>query len=153
MAVVNDEGRGPIRTGGLLAREILSALTAVAAVCFAGAVVTDLAYVQSPDMQWANFSAWLLAVGIVFSCLALLMSIVSLFARGRRVSPGGWLYALAAIVVVGLELLNNFIHSRDGWLSVWPTGISLSAASVAMMLVAAALHIRNLKARYFEDIR
>jgi uncharacterized membrane protein len=134
-------------------RWILSVFTAVAAVCFAGALVTDIAYIQSPDMQWTNFSAWLLAVGIAASGLAVLMSIVVFFKRERSVSPNSWLYAGSTIIVVGLELFNNFIHSRDAWQSVWPTGISLSAAAVLMMGIAAAFNFGDYKTHNFEDIR
>jgi uncharacterized membrane protein len=140
-------------TPQVVSREFLSAFTAIAAVCFAGALLTDVAYVQSPDMQWANFSAWLLLVGIVASGLALVMAIIVFFRRRSRVLAAGWLYAIAAVIVMSLELLNNFIHSRDAWLSVWPTGLSLSVASAAIMVLAAALHLRNLKARYLEDQR
>jgi uncharacterized membrane protein len=153
VAAIDDEGLVRLYNPHILSREIRSSLTSVAAVCFAGALLTDLAYIQSPDMQWTNFSAWLLAVGLVFSVLALLTAIVTFIGRGRRVSSSGWLYAVAAIIVMVLELFNNFIHSRDAWISVWPTGLALSVASVAMMAVAAALHIRNLKTLHFEDIR
>ena len=39
-------------------------LVPVPVVCFTGALITDIVYSRSTDMQWANFSAWLLFVGI-----------------------------------------------------------------------------------------
>ena len=38
-------------------------LVPVPIVCFTGALVTDIVYSQTADMQWTNFSAWLLLVG------------------------------------------------------------------------------------------
>lgn len=43
------------------------------------------------------------------------------------------------ILVMLLELLNIFVHSRDGWTSVVPEGLALSAVSVALLLVSAWL--------------
>ncbi|MDB5595781.1 MAG: Membrane protein, partial [Hyphomicrobiales bacterium] len=33
--------------------------------CFAGALATDVVYQQTSEIQWANFSAWFLAFGMV----------------------------------------------------------------------------------------
>jgi uncharacterized membrane protein len=41
--------------------------------------------------------------------------------------------------VLALALWNNFIHSRDAWTSVVPTGLVMSALTVALMLVTAWL--------------
>ena len=38
------------------------------------------------------------------------------------------------IVVMLLALFNAFVHSRDGWTSVVPTGLILSALTVLVML-------------------
>ena len=37
-------------------------------------------------------------------------------------------------VVLVLALFNSFIHSRDAWTSVVPTGLMLSAITVLVML-------------------
>ena len=38
-----------------------------------------------------------------------------------------------------LALINNFVHSRDAWTSVVPTGLILSALTVLAMIVTAVL--------------
>jgi uncharacterized membrane protein len=44
-----------------------------------------------------------------------------------------------AVAAAGLlSLLNAFVHSRDAWTSVVPQGISLSALSTVLLLIAAA---------------
>ena len=42
-------------------------------------------------------------------------------------------------VVLLLALVNNFVHARDGWIGVVPTGITLSAATVLLMIVTGFL--------------
>lgn len=114
-------------------------LVPVPIVCFTGALLTDLAYMKSPDMQWANFSAWLLCVGMVFAVLAAIAGIVDFQGhRAHRRGPG-WPHAVGSIVVLVLALINNFVHSRDAWTSVVPTGLTLSALTVVAMIVTAVL--------------
>ena len=38
--------------------------------CFIGALLTDLAYWRSAEMMWADFSAWLVSVGVLLACIA-----------------------------------------------------------------------------------
>jgi len=104
--------------------------------CFTGALLSDLAYVNSPQVQWANFAQWLLAFGLGFGVLAAVFGLVDFFGTRTPVRPGsGWLHFAGNAVVLGLALVNNFVHSRDGWTGVVPTGITLSALTVAIMVV------------------
>ena len=43
------------------------------------------------------------------------------------------------IVVYIIELFNAFVHSRDGWTSVVPTGLTLSIISVILLGASAWL--------------
>ena len=45
-------------------------LVPVPIVCFIGALVTDIMYFATEEMMWANFSAWLLIIGLIFGVLA-----------------------------------------------------------------------------------
>lgn len=63
-------------------------LVPVPVVCFTGALITDIVYSRSTDMQWANFSAWLLFVGIVFGVLAAIAGIID-FGGHRRIRRQG----------------------------------------------------------------
>ncbi len=105
-------------------------------VCFIGALLTDIAYASTAEMMWANFSAWLLAVGLVMGVFAAIAGMID-FASNERVREQGpaWAHMLGNIGVLVLALFNNFVHSRDAWTSVVPTGLVLSAATVALMLV------------------
>ena len=105
-------------------------------VCFTGALFTDIAYARSADMMWANFSAWLLAVGMAMGVLAALAGLWDFIGNRRvRAQRPVWPHMLGNLVVLVLALFNNFVHSRDAWTSVVPTGLILSAATVALMFV------------------
>ena len=45
-----------------------------------------------------------------------------------------WLYALGGAIAFVLALINAFVHSRDGYTAVVPTGLTLSAAVVVILL-------------------
>ena len=45
-------------------------LIAAGAALLIGALVTDIFYSQTADMQWANFSVWLITAGLILALLA-----------------------------------------------------------------------------------
>ena len=102
---------------------------------FLGGLLSDLAYVNSYEIQWINFAAWLIAGGMVFTGLALLWAVIELIrSRPRRGRP--LLYFLLLLAVFVLGLLNSFQHARDAW-GTMPGGLILSAI-VALLAIAAA---------------
>jgi uncharacterized membrane protein len=113
-------------------------LLAFPVALFTTALVTDIAYLRTEELQWTNFSSWLIAGGLVFTGLVLAWATVSLILGLRN---GPWLrdavYAglLAALLVLGL--VNAFQHSRDGWSSVETTGLVLSILCALLALAAA----------------
>ena len=115
---------------------ILRLLAAFPIACFTCALLTDLAYVQTQTIMWADFSAWLLAVGMAGGVVAAVAGLLSLIAnRRRRTRRFNWPMALGSLVVLVIALFNNFVHSRDAWTSVMPAGLALSAATVLAVLV------------------
>ena len=105
-------------------------------VCFTLTLLTDIAYWRSGNLMWANFSAWLLFVGIVIGALAALAGGVDLLARSTLRGLGiAWGHGLGNIVVLCLAVLNSLVHARDGWTSVVPQGLILSALTVLVMMV------------------
>lgn len=123
---------------GLVAR-VVALLAPVPMVCFSGALLTDIAYLQSAEMQWANFSAWLLLFGMVFGGLAAVAAAILVVRRRTGRESDVRVRIVGSIVVLILALFNNFVHSRDAWTSVVPTGLTLSALTVLAMIVTAAL--------------
>lgn len=115
---------------------------------FPAALVTDIAYLRTEQIQWTNFSAWLIAGAMVFTGLVLAWSVISLLLGlrgGDRLRRGIYFGLLAALFVIGL--LNAFQHSRDGWSSVGTFGLVLSIISAILALAAGVIAHTNLFSR------
>lgn len=108
-------------------------LSSVTGTCFVGAFVTDIAYWRSANMQWANMSAWLLAMGLVVAFVAVIVGLFDLFGTRSIRRGNGWFHAIGGSLLLVLEIINLLIHSRDGWTSVVPAGLAFSAASVVLL--------------------
>ena len=111
-------------------------LAAVPSACFTGALVTDIAYWKSANMQWANFSAWLLAAGLLIAVFSILVGLID-FIMDRRVRALdiAWWYAAGNALAVILAIVNSFVHSRDAYTSVVPDGLILSATTVVVLMI------------------
>ena len=127
-------------------RPIHKILVSFSAAYFAGALVTDLVYWQIPDVLWERFSVWLITAGLIMAGLAAIAYVIDL-AGGRRIDSPAWPRAVGYAIAVLFSLVNAFVHSRDGYTAVVPTGLMLSGLVVAVLLVttsvAAALANRH----------
>lgn len=111
-------------------------LVPIPIACFVGALLTDIAYVASAEIVWANFSAWLLLAGVVFGVLAAIAGLTDFLGnRMVRAKRPAWPHLIGNAVVLILAILNLMIHMRDGWTSVWPSGLALSAVTVLILPV------------------
>lgn len=112
-------------------------LVPFAIVCWIGALVTDIVYSQTALIMWSTFSAWLITVGLVFGGLAALFGLIDFFGDGRiRRSTVAIAHMVINLTVWVIELFNAFVHSRDAWTSVVPTGLTLSIISVVLLAVS-----------------
>lgn len=125
----------PPSTARIAGNLLYPLLASVPSTCFTGALVTDIAYWKTADMQWANFSAWLLAAGLLIAVFAILVGLVD-FILDRRVRALdiAWLYAGGNALAVILAIVNSFVHSRDAYTSVVPEGLILSALTVLILM-------------------
>ncbi len=106
--------------------------------CFTCALFTDIAYVQTTRIMWADFSDWLLAVGMAGGVIAAIVGLISLFVnRHREAGRSVWPSVIGSLLVLVIAFFNNLVHSRDAWTSVMPTGLALSAVTVLLMLATA----------------
>lgn len=111
-------------------------LVPIPIACFVGALLTDITYVVTAEIMWANFSAWLLVVGIFFGVLAAIAGLIDFFGnRLVRAQVPAWPHLLGNAVALILAVINTMIHTRDAWTSVWPTGLILSAVTVLILPV------------------
>lgn len=109
-------------------------LLAGALPLFLGALLSDIAYAQSYQIQWKNFASWLIAGGLVFGGAALLWAGIELARADRRDRrPIAYILGLLATWLLGLA--NAFIHAKDAWASM-PTALILSVI-VALLALAA----------------
>lgn len=104
--------------------------------CFVGTLVTDIAYAETANMQWANFSAWLLIAGLVMGTLAAIAGIVDFLGEPRiRSLAAAWVHGIGNGIAMVLAIFNFFLHSRDAYTSVVPTGLILSVLTVLIFVV------------------
>lgn len=106
-------------------------LLAFPVALFPGALLCDVTYLNSAEMQWSNFAAWLITGALVVAAPVLLWAIVATL-RGR----GSAVYAVTLAVMWVAGLVNAFQHSHDGWSSVGTTGLVLSIVSSVLALAA-----------------
>jgi uncharacterized membrane protein len=111
-------------------------LVPLAIACFVGAFVTDLVYWQSVAVMWETFSDWLLTAGLIIAGLAIVAFVIDVV-RGVRVRALTWPYAVGDVLAALLSLVNAFVHSRDGYTPVVPTGLTLSTLVVVILLLSA----------------
>lgn len=131
--MVHDNPRSTARLGR---HPIHPMLVSFPIVCFVGTLLTDIAYWRSENLMWANFSAWLVSTGVIMGVLAALFGIIDFFGDRRvRNVTAAWIHAVGNALALVLAIINMFIHSRDGWTSVVPWGLTLSAAVVVILLV------------------
>ncbi|MEP6482658.1 MAG: DUF2231 domain-containing protein [Rhodoglobus sp.] len=109
-------------------------LLAAAVPLFLGALLSDIAYARSYQIQWANFASWLIAGALVFSGLAMLWAIVDLF-RARRRGNRGLVYPVLLVATWVLGFINALEHAKDAW-AIMPTSLVLSVI-VAVLACAA----------------
>jgi uncharacterized membrane protein len=127
----------PRSTASIFGRPLHATLVPFPITCFVGALLTDIAYVNSANVQWSNFSNWLITAGLVMGGLAALTGMIDYISDRRvRATRSVTPHMLLNIAVWVIQLFNVFVHNRDGWSSVVPTGITLSAISVVLLAVS-----------------
>lgn len=107
---------------------------------FSSALVTDIVYLRTAEIQWTNFSAWLISGALLFGGLVLVWALIGLVLDLR--GPG----RLRSLIYVGLlaimfilGLINAFKHSQDAWSSVGTFGLVLSILCTVLALAAGVI--------------
>jgi uncharacterized membrane protein len=100
---------------------------------FLGALLSDIAYARTYEIQWNNFSSWLIASGLVVAALALVCALLGL-APSRR-TRSSMLHAILLLATWIVGFFNALMHARDAWASM-PGGLVLSVITLALACVA-----------------
>ncbi len=110
---------------------------------FLGALLSDITYYQTYQIQWSNFASWLIAGGLVFCGLAVLFALVNLI-RADRKAGRPVVYLVLLVVTWALGLVNAFEHAKDAFASM-PSGLILSALTTVLIAVTAWLGLTSIR--------
>jgi|TARA_R100001143_G_scaffold25738_1_gene26007 uncharacterized membrane protein len=111
---------------------------------FLGALLSDLAYNASYQVQWTNFASWLIAGALLVGGLALLWGLVEWALSGPARTARHALYAIALLVMFGVGFINALVHAKDAWAAM-PAGLWLSLAATLLALVASWIGYSGLR--------
>jgi uncharacterized membrane protein len=124
----------PRSTASIGGHPLHAMLVPIPITCFIATFLSDLVYWKTAAMQWANISAWLLTVGLIVSVFVATAGLIDFFGDSRiRALRAAWIHALGNITALILSIFNVFIHSRDAYTSVVPTGVTLSGIVVLIL--------------------
>ena len=91
-----------------------AALLAGSIPLFLGAMLCDIAYAKTYEVQWTIFASWLIAGGLVLGAVVLVLAAVDLFRGGHRGSRR-LVYFLLVLATWVLGLVNALVHAKDVW--------------------------------------
>ncbi len=126
----------PRSTASIAGHPLHPMLVSIPIACFVGTPLTDIAYAETANMQWANMSAWLLAIGLIVALFAVIAGVIDFVGDHRiRNLRAVWIHGIGNAIALVLAILNSFVHSRDAYTSVVPAGLTLSILTVLILLV------------------
>ena len=102
---------------------------------FLATLVSDIAYWNTFQIQWSNFSSWLIAGGLLGGGFAMLWALVDLVRFRRAGSRRPLIYFLVLLAMFVVGFINELVHAKDAW-AVMPEGLYLSIVTVLLAFVA-----------------
>lgn len=101
-----------------------------------GILITDVTFMFTRDLFWAQASYWLIIASIIGGILAALLGIVDfvLSSRIRRLRAA-WIHGFGNILIIILTIFNLLIRDNDVSEAIFPWGILLSAFIVVLLTV------------------
>lgn len=104
---------------------------------FVSALVSDITYLNSKEIQWSNLSQWAITAALLFGALVVVWAAAD-WIRNRRTGlhrrAAIYLGIVATMWLLGL--INAFKHSQDAWSSVETMGVVMSGICSALALAA-----------------
>jgi uncharacterized membrane protein len=131
-----DEGDNghPRSTAKIAGHPIHPMLIPFPIVCFIGALVTDIVFLNNHLHGWATASRYLLAVGLVFAALAAVAGLTDFMGDERvRRSSDALKHMLANVTAVVLEIVNLFVRLRSD-AAIEKIGVYLSVLVVLILV-------------------
>ncbi len=135
MATINERTHAdhPHSTAKIGSHPIHPMLIPFPIVCFIGALVTDIVFLNNNDTGWATASKYLLGVGIVMALLAAVAGLTDFFGDKRIQGSDAIKHVLANVTAVVLEIVNFFVRLNNDS-AIRGTGIVLSVIVVLILL-------------------
>jgi uncharacterized membrane protein len=104
---------------------------------FVAAFVSDITLLTTAEIQWSNFSSWLIAGGLLCGGFGIAWGLASVLRRRGSAGRGKALLHLALLLLMWIVgFINALLHGRDAWYSVTATGAVLSAITALLALAA-----------------
>ena len=103
---------------------------------FLGALLSDFTYRSSFQVQWSNFSSWLIAGGLFVGGFALLWALVDLIRSGTTRRKCAAIYFIVLLATWVLGFINALVHAKDAF-AIMPEALYLSSVATVLALVAA----------------
>jgi uncharacterized membrane protein len=101
-----------------------------------GALVTDIAFWSTANPFWAAVSMWLVGAGLVTGALAAVAGFIDFVTIKRaRSAAAGWIHFVGNALAMVLALVNLLHRTDDPVAGAGTTGLILSIAIVAILLV------------------
>ena len=126
----------PRSTMRIFRQPIHPMLVPIPIACFVGVLLTDLTYWWSAEMMWANFSAWLVTVGVIFGYLAAIFGLIDfLGSRSIRAQPPAWPHAIGNVVAAHsghAQHVRSFAGRMDLGRAVRPRALGRNRADPAV---------------------
>ncbi len=119
---------------------------------FLSALLSDFAYRASFQVQWINFSSWLIAGGLLVGAFALLWALIGVLRSGTARKGRPIVYLIALLSMWVLAFVNALIHGKDAWATM-PAGLYLSAIVTLLALVAAWVGYSGFRAEHAEEVK
>ncbi|WP_101925420.1 MULTISPECIES: DUF2231 domain-containing protein [Luteimonas] len=117
---------------------------------FLGALIADVAYAQTYEIQWTNFASWLVVGALVFAGIALVWALLSLITPTARTRTRFLYVGLLALTCV-LGFVNSLVHAMDAWQKmpqalVWSVLCVVSIAATLWFAIGGSLRRREVVA-------
>lgn len=113
---------------------------------FLGALLSDFAYRASFHIQWANFSSWLIAGGLLVGGFAVLWALIDLVRSGTARRKRSAIYFVVLLAMWVLGFVNALVHSKDAF-AIMPEALYLSTVVTVLALVAAWIGYSGFQSR------
>lgn len=108
---------------------------------FLGALLSDVAYWKSFHVQWANYSSWLIAGGLLVGGFVVLWALIDAMRSGTAHRRHVAIYLVVLLAMWVLGLVNALVHGKDAF-AIMPEALYLSTI-VALLALIAAKSIQN----------